>query len=191
MVVITFSGRTPEVFAMLPYLPPKLPLIAVTSHTHPSTCTLFDMRPESHSILLPAPIPVSEVQTFGVAAPTTSTTVALALTDALAIAVARRLHHDPSDVFQGYVRLPFPIFPTVIFASVSGRSEIPSFWVFLCFKEAGYFLRIAIANGNTTASRWSNWWSRSRAHCTTNYRHCPFDDYSKSIFLNNSRSTLL
>ena len=90
---------------MLPYLPSRLPLIAVTSHTHPSTCTLFDARPGSHSILLPAPIPVSEVQAFGVAAPTMSTTVALALTDALAIAVARRLHPNPSIVFQGNVRL--------------------------------------------------------------------------------------
>lgn len=90
---------------MLPYLPSGIPLIAVTSHTHPSTCTLFDARPGSHSVLLPAPIPVSEVQAFGVAAPTMSTTVALALTDALAIAVARRMHSNPSMVFQGNVRL--------------------------------------------------------------------------------------
>ena len=45
---------------------------------------------------------MSEIKSFGVAAPTTSTTVALALTDALAMAVARRLHLDPSAVFQGY-----------------------------------------------------------------------------------------
>ena len=102
MLIITFSGRTAEIHALLPYLPPGLPLIAVTSHTSHSTCTLFDSRPGGHSILLPAPIPISETLSFGVAAPTTSTTVALALTDALAIAVARRLHIDPSIVFQGY-----------------------------------------------------------------------------------------
>jgi len=63
---------------------------------------LFDGRSGQLSILLPAPIPVSEVQTFGVAAPTTSTTVAIALTDALALAVARRLHPNPSAVFKGF-----------------------------------------------------------------------------------------
>ena len=102
MLVITFSGRTPEIFALLPYLPHNLPLIAVTSHTNHSTCTLFQGRPDHRSILLPAPIPNSEAQTFGVAAPTTSTTVAVALTDALALAVARRLHSDPSTVFKGF-----------------------------------------------------------------------------------------
>ena len=102
MLIITFSGRTAEIFALLPHLPPKLPLIAVTSHTSLSTCTLFDSRLSGRSILLPAPIPIADVQSSGVAAPTTSTTVALALTDALAIAVARRLHLDPSIVFQGY-----------------------------------------------------------------------------------------
>lgn len=67
-----------------------------------STCALFHGRPGHLSILLPAPIPVSEEQTFGVAAPTTSTTVAIALTDALALAVARRLHTNPSAVFKGF-----------------------------------------------------------------------------------------
>ena len=87
---------------LLPYLPHDMALIAVTSHANPSTCPLFESRSPHLSILLPAPIPVSEVESFGVAAPTTSTTVALALTDALAMAVARRLHLDPSAVFQGY-----------------------------------------------------------------------------------------
>lgn len=77
-------------------------LIAVTSHVNPSTCPLFESRSPHLSILLPAPIPITEVESFGVAAPTTSTTVALALTDAIAMAVARRLHLDPSAVFQGY-----------------------------------------------------------------------------------------
>ncbi|KAF6227911.1 hypothetical protein HO133_007639 [Letharia lupina] len=102
ILVITFSGRTPELLNLLPYLPLDMALIAVTSHATPSTCPLFESRSPHLSILLPAPIPTSEVDSFGVAAPTTSTTVALALTDALAMAVARRLHLDPSVVFQGY-----------------------------------------------------------------------------------------
>ncbi|CAD6578922.1 MAG: hypothetical protein ASARMPREDX12_009019 [Alectoria sarmentosa] len=102
ILIITFSGRTPELLNLLPYLPPEMALIAVTSHMGPSRCPLFESRSPHLSILLPAPIPISEVESFGVAAPTTSTTVSLALTDALAMAVARRLHLDPSAVFQGY-----------------------------------------------------------------------------------------
>ena len=102
ILVITFSGRTPELLNILPYLPRQLALIAVTAHSSPSTCPLFESRPRHLSILLPSPIPISEVESFGVAAPTSSTTVALALTDALAMAVARRLHLDPAAVFQGY-----------------------------------------------------------------------------------------
>ena len=100
--MITFSGRTPELLQLLPHLPLSLPLIAVTAHTHPSTCPLFYSRPPHLSVLLPAPIPTSEVQSFGLPAPTTSTTTALALTDALAIALARRLHPDPRAVFHAY-----------------------------------------------------------------------------------------
>lgn len=101
-LIITFSGRTPELLNLLPYLPLHLALIAVTSHSSPAKCPLFESRAPHLSILLPAPIPISEVESFGVAAPTTSTTVSLALTDALAMAVAQRLHLDPSVIFQGY-----------------------------------------------------------------------------------------
>lgn len=102
ILIITFSGKTPELLNLLPHLPVTTALIAVTSHTRPSTCPLFEFRSPHLSILLPAPIPVSEIESFGVAAPTTSTTISLALTDALAMAVARRLHLDPAAIFQGY-----------------------------------------------------------------------------------------
>ena len=86
----------------MPHLRSSLPLIVVTSHTHPSTCPLFVGRPTSNCILLPAPIHISETVSFGLAAPTTSTTVALALSDALALAVARRLHSSPKEIFHIY-----------------------------------------------------------------------------------------
>lgn len=102
ILLITFSGRTPELLALLPHLPHSLPIIVITSHAHPSTCPLFYSRPSALSILLPAPIPISEVQSFGLPAPTTSTTAALALSDALALAIARRLHPDPGVIFHAY-----------------------------------------------------------------------------------------
>ncbi|KAI4248255.1 MAG: hypothetical protein LQ352_005973 [Teloschistes flavicans] len=42
------------------------------------------------------------MDSFGVPAPTSSTTVALTLTDALALALAHRLHSSPLAVFHGY-----------------------------------------------------------------------------------------
>ena len=101
-LLLTFSGRTPELLLLMPHLSLDLPLIVVTSHMHPSTCPLFFSRAAHLSILLPAPIPISEVQSFGLPAPTTSTTTALALTDALALACARRLHPSPANVFLSH-----------------------------------------------------------------------------------------
>lgn len=57
-------------------------------------------------ILLPAPIHEDEEVSLGVSAPTSSTTVALCLGDALAIATARKLHtapgRGPADVFRSH-----------------------------------------------------------------------------------------
>ena len=87
---------------MLHHIRPSTTIIAITSHTEPSTCPLFAGRPAQNCVLLPAPIPISETVSFGLPAPTTSTTAALALGDALALAVARRLHLSPADVFHRY-----------------------------------------------------------------------------------------
>jgi D-arabinose 5-phosphate isomerase GutQ len=100
ILLITFSGRTPELLQLLPHFSPSLPLLIITSHTHPSTCALVDQRPDA--ILLPAPIHESESSSFGVSAPTTSTTVALALGDALAVAISDELHPSVAEVFSRY-----------------------------------------------------------------------------------------
>ncbi|KAH7011775.1 hypothetical protein EDB80DRAFT_400518 [Ilyonectria destructans] len=97
LMFITYSGKTQELFLMLPHLDKSLPLILLTSHTSHDTCEFIKHRPDT--ILLPAPIPEAEKTTFGVSAPTTSTTVALALGDALAIAAAKELHTSVSAVF--------------------------------------------------------------------------------------------
>ncbi|KAL8832935.1 MAG: hypothetical protein Q9170_004638 [Blastenia crenularia] len=102
LVILTYSGKTQEILSMLPSLPAELPMIAVTSWKDSSSCPLFAHRPAGSCILLPAPIPCSELDTFGVPAPTSSTTTALALTDALALALAQRLHPDLLQVFHKY-----------------------------------------------------------------------------------------
>ncbi|KAL7623251.1 hypothetical protein AAE478_006932 [Parahypoxylon ruwenzoriense] len=97
VLFITFSGKTPELLTLLPHLDATLPVIVLSSHTRPDECELICRRPDT--ILLPAPIHESEVVSFGVSAPTTSTTVALALGDALAVVTSHELHATVTSVF--------------------------------------------------------------------------------------------
>ncbi|KAK3942208.1 putative arabinose 5-phosphate isomerase [Diplogelasinospora grovesii] len=90
ILLITFSGKTQELLTLLPHLGRTLPMILLTSHTRPETCEIIRCRPDT--ILLPAPIHESETQSFGVCAPTTSTTVALTVGDALAIVASQEIH---------------------------------------------------------------------------------------------------
>lgn len=108
LLLITFSGRTPELLALLPHLDRTLPLILLTGHTRPETCELLEAalrgrgdRRENgraapacggETILLPAPVHEAESVSFGVSAPTSSTAAALAVGDALAIVAAQELH---------------------------------------------------------------------------------------------------
>jgi hypothetical protein len=107
MLLISFSGRSPELLCLLPYIPTTVPIIALSSHTQPDVCPLLSLHgPLGMGILLPAPIHEEEEASLGVSAPTSSTTVALCLGDALAIATAQKLHTDsgraPADVFRSY-----------------------------------------------------------------------------------------
>lgn len=100
ILLITFSGKTPELLSLIPHFDPSLPLIVLTSHTHPSTCEIVKRRADT--ILLPAPIHRSEIDSFGFPAPTTSTTMALAIGDALAVVISNELHIDVAAVFSQY-----------------------------------------------------------------------------------------
>ena len=98
VIMITFSGKTQELLTLLPHIPSYIPLMIMTSHSTPETCPLLthNRRKGSRNILLSAPIHISERATFGLAAPTSSTTVALALGDSLALAVADKMHAPPN-----------------------------------------------------------------------------------------------
>lgn len=119
LLFITYSGKTQELVTLLPHLDPALPLIILTSHVTAETCELVRHRnelqaeaaangdylnnggaPAAAAILLPAPIPVEEKVSFGVAAPTASTTTALAVGDALAIVTSKELHPSTESVFR-------------------------------------------------------------------------------------------
>lgn len=92
IMFISFSGKTAELLQVLSHLPPTVPVLALTGTTERSACPLLHGRDAQLGILLPAPIPTSELTSFGVAAPTTSTTVAIAVGDMLAITSAERVH---------------------------------------------------------------------------------------------------
>jgi D-arabinose 5-phosphate isomerase GutQ len=98
ILLITFSGKTPELLSLIPHFNQTLPLIVMTSHIRPSTCEIARQRPDT--ILLPAPIHESETLSFGVSAPTTSTTMALALGDALAVVISDGLHPSVAAIFS-------------------------------------------------------------------------------------------
>jgi len=107
---ISFSGKTAELLHVAKHLPASVTVMALTGHPDAQKCpVLVQERLHGHnelhghkemgelnskSILLPAPIHESEESTFGVSAPTTSTTVAIAIGDMLALAVADQVHRE-------------------------------------------------------------------------------------------------
>lgn len=92
MLLISYSGKTSELLHLLDHLPETTPILAITAHIDAAECLLLADRPDA--ILLPAPIHELEEVSFGVCAPTTSTTVAIAVGDMLALTVAECLHED-------------------------------------------------------------------------------------------------
>lgn len=93
LLFVSFSGKTPELVNLLPHLPQSTAVIVLSSQTKAADCPLLAGRGDN-GLLLPAPIPESEEATFGVSAPTTSTTVALAVADMLALSVAEKIHQE-------------------------------------------------------------------------------------------------
>lgn len=98
--MVTFSGRTPELLNILPYLP-QIPIVVMSSCMEASECLILASRPDG--VLLPTPIHESEIASFGHAAPTSSTTVTMVLGDALALVTAQKAHttpgRSPAEVF--------------------------------------------------------------------------------------------
>lgn len=101
LLFVSFSGKTPELLGLLPHLPEGTRVMALSSPIRSEDCMLLEGRRDG--VLLPAPIPEREEVSFGVAAPTTSTTVALAVADMLALTVAGEMHRSRgrmADVFK-------------------------------------------------------------------------------------------
>jgi D-arabinose 5-phosphate isomerase GutQ len=95
---ISYSGKTPELLNLLPHLPRQLQIVALTSHSKASECPL--LKEHENGVLLPAPLFELEEVSFGVSAPTTSTTVQIAIGDMLALTVADQLHENKGMTFR-------------------------------------------------------------------------------------------
>ncbi|RVD82532.1 uncharacterized protein DFL_006955 [Arthrobotrys flagrans] len=104
LVLVTYSGTTTELVKILSHVSAQTVVIAMTAHDCRNSCPLTAGR--ENAILLPTPVHEKEEVTFGVPAPTTSTTVTVALGDALALAVADTMHmiegRKTQDVFHGF-----------------------------------------------------------------------------------------
>lgn len=98
LMLITFSGKTPELSLLIPHLDARLPLIVLTGRTMEAEVVkqrelaAAAAGASGRTVLLPAPIHESETVSFGVSAPTTSTTMALAVGDALALTCAQEMN---------------------------------------------------------------------------------------------------
>ncbi|KIW15788.1 hypothetical protein PV08_05838 [Exophiala spinifera] len=94
VIMVTFSGKTPELLSLIPHIDPSIPLIVMSGHLSEQSCVILrhPTRANSRNILIPTVIHESETASFGVSAPTTSTTITLAIGDSLALAVADDLH---------------------------------------------------------------------------------------------------
>ncbi|KAK9448244.1 uncharacterized protein V1518DRAFT_418441 [Limtongia smithiae] len=99
LVMITASGNTPELLALLPHVPESLPRICLT-------CAPDSPLARAASAILSAHLPpaLSERELHGVPAPTTSTTACLALGDAVALTLAEMLAPDPDERRQSFAR---------------------------------------------------------------------------------------
>jgi D-arabinose 5-phosphate isomerase GutQ len=106
ILFVSYSGKTAELLALLPHIPTQTPIIAITSHKHPADCPL--LRSHANTILLPAPIHELEEVTFGVCAPTTSTTVTIAVGDMLALTVAEALYEREEEGVKDVFRRNHP-----------------------------------------------------------------------------------
>ena len=91
---------------LLPHLPSTVTIIAITAHRNIATCPLLSNTGSRTTILLPAPVHEPEEVSFGLPAPMTSTTVALAIGDALALATAQKIHTQPGrgppEIFRAF-----------------------------------------------------------------------------------------
>ncbi|KAH6670893.1 SIS domain-containing protein [Plectosphaerella plurivora] len=97
IIMVTFSGKTGELMLLLPHIHKTCPVIVMSSPMSVDACKLSELRPDI--ILLPAPIPEQESVSFGVSAPTTSTTMAIAVGDALAYVASKEMHSSVAAVF--------------------------------------------------------------------------------------------
>ncbi|KAH7381436.1 hypothetical protein DE146DRAFT_286062 [Phaeosphaeria sp. MPI-PUGE-AT-0046c] len=102
VLFISYSGKTAELLTLLPHIPTHTPILAITSHKRAADCLLLQTHPDT--VLLPAPIHELEEVSFGVCAPTTSTTVTIAVGDMLALTVAESMYEREErgvkDVFR-------------------------------------------------------------------------------------------
>lgn len=99
VILITASGNTPELLALLPHIPTGIPILCLTNAPASPLAT-------HASATLSAAIPksLSEKVVYGLPAPTTSTTACLAVGDAVCITLAEMLVADVKERSSNFSR---------------------------------------------------------------------------------------
>jgi len=106
VLMLTSSGRTPELLNLLPHIPQEIPIIVLTSCAKASDCKISQLRP--NSVWLPAPVHESEEVSMGVPVPTTTAVNAHAVGNSLAVAVSARLYAEKAECVVGVFRSNHP-----------------------------------------------------------------------------------
>jgi D-arabinose 5-phosphate isomerase GutQ len=85
IVMISSSGKSPELLQLLPHIAPEIPIVLLTNTKQ----SILSSHPQVKSLLFAdLPSDLSEQNIYGLNAPTISTTLCLTLADAVSIALA-------------------------------------------------------------------------------------------------------
>lgn len=100
IIMITASGNTPELLALVPHIPAGIPVLCLTNTPN------SPLAAAHASATLSAHIPthLSEKAVYGLPAPTTSTTACLAVGDAVCITLAEMLEADVRQRSRSFAR---------------------------------------------------------------------------------------
>jgi D-arabinose 5-phosphate isomerase GutQ len=85
LIFISSSGRSPELLQLLPYIPLEIPIVLLTNQKTSLLSQHFQIKSLLYAEL---PLQLSEEATYGLTAPTISTTLSLTLADAVSISLA-------------------------------------------------------------------------------------------------------
>lgn len=106
VLMLTSSGRTPELLDLLSHIPLAVSIIVLTSCANIKDCEISQLRPSS--VVLLAPVHEPEEVSMGIPVPTTTAVNAHAVGNSLAVAVSAKLYAERGKCVVGVFRKNHP-----------------------------------------------------------------------------------